>query len=246
MSNELAVSVSNLRYRWPGAASDTIQIDCWKVPRSSRVFLHGPSGSGKSTLIGLLGGVLSAEAGELLVCDSYLSSSSQKALSSSVRDRFRADNLGFIFQQFNLIPYLSVEENILLGLVFSQKRRANLKASGRSPQAEVGRLLGRLELSEREIASRPAGKLSVGQQQRVSIARALIGSPQIVIADEPTSALDSDVRNMFMNLLFSEVNSIGATLIFVSHDLALSQGFDENLSISSINAPRESASNRVS
>ncbi len=228
------ISVTNLRYRWPGAFADTITIDNWSLDEGKSVFIFGPSGSGKSTFIGLLGGVLLPTAGAVVVCGHDL-----VTLSQSQRDRVRADNIGFIFQQFNLLPHLSVEDNITLPLSFSKARQKKLQ--DRNPNDEMYRLLKALELDPEAITSKKASQLSVGQQQRVAIARALLGEPAIVIADEPTSALDADTRDSFMHLLFTETKRIGAALIFVSHDRSLSKNFDAVFNLDSINGTRQAA-----
>jgi putative ABC transport system ATP-binding protein len=190
------------------------------------LFLHGPSGCGKSTLLGLLAGVLVASSGRV-----SLLGQDWAALSGAKRDARRADHVGVVFQQFNLLPYLSVLDNVLLPCRFSAARAA--RCSG-SPQAAAERLLAQVALP-RAAWSRPAAMLSVGQQQRVAAARALIGRPELVIADEPTSALDAALRDDFMALLMGECQSSGATLVFVSHDERLAVRFDETLSLPELN-----------
>jgi putative ABC transport system ATP-binding protein len=221
------IQVKNLSFTWPGSSRAVIDIPEWSID-SETIFLFGPSGSGKSTLIALLAGVLTPSFGEIRIDNQRLD-----MLSPSVRDRFRADNIGLVFQQFNLIPYLSVQQNILLPLYFSRKRAASVGSSNDQKIASL-KLLEELELGI-DCASKPANELSVGQQQRVAIARALIGSPGLIIADEPTSALDVDARDSFMSLLFREVHRINATLIFVSHDRSLARGFNRETSLESLN-----------
>jgi putative ABC transport system ATP-binding protein len=153
-------------------------------------------------------------------------------LSSASRDRMRADHLGVIFQMFNLVPYLSVIGNVTLPLKFSAARR---KAVAGAPDDEARRLLGRLGLTDRRLLERRVSDLSVGQQQRVAAARAVIGGPEIVIADEPTSALDSEVRDRFIALLSEETARTGAALLFVSHDASLAGLFDRAVDLADIN-----------
>ncbi|MFO1384594.1 MAG: ABC transporter ATP-binding protein [Chitinivorax sp.] len=216
----------NLRYRWPGQAQDCLHLAEFTLAAGERVFLHGPSGSGKSTLLSLVSGVLAARSGKLSVLGHELTQ-----LSPRQRDHFRVDHIGFIFQQFNLIPYLSVLDNVLLPLRFSKTRR---QAAGHDAKAEAARLLGRLDLDV-SLYQRPATALSVGQQQRVAAARALIGKPALVIADEPTSALDAERQQRFIDLLLQECQANGSALLFVSHDMRLADHFDRLLHLPELN-----------
>lgn len=215
-----------LCYRWPGQAHDCLNLAEFTLAAGERVFLHGPSGSGKSTLLSLVSGVLAARSGRLSVLGHDLT-----RLSPRQRDHFRVDHIGFIFQQFNLIPYLSVLDNVLLPLRFSKTRR---QAAGSDARAEAARLLGRLDL-DASLYARPATALSVGQQQRVAAARALIGKPALVIADEPTSALDAERQQRFIDLLLQECQANGSALLFVSHDMRLADHFDRLLHLPALN-----------
>jgi putative ABC transport system ATP-binding protein len=136
---------------------------------------------------------------------------------------------------FNLIPYLSVLENVTLTCRFSNKRKQQAIKSGNSLNSEAIRLLAQLDMADDTLIHRPVTELSVGQQQRVATARALIGAPEIVIADEPTSALDSDMRQAFIKLLFQECDAAGSTLLFVSHDRQLESLFERNIALDEIN-----------
>ena len=219
------IKIRNLHYRWPRAAQDCLAIEQLDIATGEKVFLHGPSGCGKSTLLGLLAGVLVAIPGAVEVLGQDWA-----RLRSSARDAQRADHLGVIFQQFNLLPYLSVLDNVLLPCRFSALRRQ--RAGGETAAAQA--LLERMALAA-PLWQRPAAQLSVGQQQRVAAARALIGQPQIVIADEPTSSLDAALRDGFMDLLLGECQAAGSTLIFVSHDERLAARFDRRLSLPALN-----------
>ena len=227
---EAVLELKDVCFRWPNQNRATIDLPELKIDQGERIFLQGPSGSGKSTLLSLVGGILVAESGSLRVLGEEL-----KSLSRARRDAFRVTHLGFIFQLFNLLPYLSLEENVLLPLRFSKKRaqRAGRKQAERLKEAQ--RLLTALGLSEPLTEGRPVVELSVGQQQRVAAARALIGRPELVIADEPTSALDVDLREVFLNLLFAECDKAGSALLFVSHDSELSRFFGRSLSLPQIN-----------
>lgn len=224
-----AVVMSAVRYRWPRAQVDCVAIDELVLAAGERVFLRGPSGSGKTTLLSLVGGVIQPQAGTVMVAGQAL-----ERLSAGARDRFRADHVGFVFQMFNLLPYLSARDNILLACRFSAARRARLSARNTSPAAELARLAERLDLGG-DVLARAAAELSVGQQQRVAAARALIGRPGLIIADEPTSALDADRQQAFIDLLRGECAAAGAALLFVSHDLRLARHFDRVLDLARIN-----------
>jgi len=212
---DTAVRLTDLRFAWPGEARPCLDIGEFTVEAGESVFVHGDSGSGKSTLLALLGGVLLPQAGSINVLGTELT-----RLSAGARDRFRVDHTGFIFQQFNLIPYLSVQDNVLLPCRFSARRRSRALSRSATLAAEAKRLLAELDLDE-SLWRRPVTQLSVGQQQRVAAARALIGAPELVIADEPTSALDAARQAAFLDLLARECALAGATLIFVSHDARL-------------------------
>jgi len=213
-----------------------VAIDRLTIAAGRTVFLCGPSGGGKSTLLGLLAGVLLPRAGSVSLLGTRWS-----GLSGARRDAFRADHLGYIFQQFNLLPYLSVVDNVLLPCRFSALRRERATQDGGSPGAAARDLLRRVGLAD-SLWTRPAAQLSVGQQQRVAAARALIGRPEVVIADEPTSALDAALRDSFMDLLLDACRASGGTLVFVSHDERLAARFDERLSLSAINRAASPAS----
>jgi putative ABC transport system ATP-binding protein len=197
------------------------------VERGERLFIYGPSGSGKTTLLGLTSGVLRADTGAVRVLGSDLTTFSNRR-----RDALRAAHIGYIFQLFNLIPYLSVLENIVLPCRVSRERRERLGAESVDDAAR--RLAASLEIEG--LLHEGVSKLSVGQQQRVAAARALIGAPELVIADEPTSALDSDRRESFLRLLFERCADAGTTLLFVSHDRQLEHMFDRALSLADLNA----------
>ena len=222
------LDLQGVRFAWRGAP-DCLAIDALSVERGEAVFLHGPSGCGKSTLLALLAGVLVPRKGRVA-----LAGQDWAALSAAKRDAFRADHVGFVFQQFNLLPYLSAIDNVLLGCAFSAARaRRTMQADG-SPHAAARRLLGEVALPTSHWERR-AVELSVGQQQRVAAARALVGRPDVVIADEPTSALDAALREGFMDLLLGECRAAGSTLVFVSHDERLAARFDRSLSLPAIN-----------
>jgi putative ABC transport system ATP-binding protein len=213
-----AITMAGVRFAWPGPLPFSLTVERFEIRRGERLLLTGPSGSGKSTLLSLLCGIVIPVEGRIEVLGTNL-----VPLPGAARDRFRAAHFGVIFQMFNLLPYLSVLDNVLLPLRFSPERRN--KAGGQTAQ-EARRLLSRLGLEAEGVAAQQASRLSVGQQQRVAAARALIGTPEIVVADEPTSALDHDRQRDFLDLLFAEVGRAGASLVMVSHDPTLGRLFD--------------------
>ena len=219
-----------LRYAGPGAAADCLIIPSLEVKAGGKVFLHGPSGCGKSTVLGLMAGVLVACEGRVALLGQDWAS-----MRGGARDKRRADHVGVVFQQFNLLPYLTVLDNLLLPCRFSALRASRC---GGGPLVAAQTLRQGVGLPA-DLGPRRADALSVGQQQRVAAARALIGGPELVIADEPTSALDAALRDDFMALLMDACAAAGSTLVFVSHDERLAVRFDEMLSLPLLNqAPR--------
>lgn len=222
------VRMSGIRFRWPGARSFSLTIEDFALPARQRVLLVGPSGAGKSTFLSLLCGIVAPNAGRLEVLGTDLT-----GLSNAARDRFRAEHFGIIFQMFNLLPYGSIVDNVMLPLSFARARRGRAGQSG-PPQDEALRLLKSLGLDTDELAGQSAANLSVGQQQRVAAARALIGGPELIVADEPTSALDQDRQLAFLDLLFAEADAAGASVIMVSHEEQLGSRFDRVLRLDEI------------
>lgn len=229
------ISLRDVRYAWPRAARDVLAIEALDIAAGETVFLHGPSGCGKSTLLSLLAGVLLPREGRVA-----LAGRDWAELPAAARDRHRAEHVGYLFQQFNLLPWLPVIDNVLLGCRFSPARSARAVQRSGSPQALARTLLQRIGLPQ-DAWARRASELSVGQQQRVAAARALIGTPEVVIADEPTSALDAALRDGFMDVLLGECRAGGSTLVFVSHDERLAARFDRALSLPDLNRAARAA-----
>ena len=199
-----------------------LQIPHLSFTKNETVFLFGASGSGKTTLLEILAGVVTGQKGDV-----EMLGQKTQSMSGTARDQFRAKHIGYIFQQFNLIPYLTVKENILLPFTFSEKILN---------QVLFDKIIAALGLNT--LVDQLASELSVGQQQRVAAARALVIEPEIILADEPTSALDYDHRENFLKILFALVKSQGSTLIFVSHDRSIQNLFDRQLNLSDINVVR--------
>ncbi|MBI1648696.1 ABC transporter ATP-binding protein [Hyphomicrobium sulfonivorans] len=215
------VRMRDVKFRWPGARGFGLQIDSFTLPARAKVLLVGPSGTGKSTFLSLLCGIVAPSSGTLEVMGTDLT-----RLSHSARDRFRVEHFGIIFQMFNLLPYGSVLDNVMLPLSFSSVR-ARRASQGGTVEAEARRLLDSLGLDAHQFANHSTAALSVGQQQRVAAARALIGAPEIIVADEPTSALDRNRQLAFLDLLFAEADKAGAAVIMVSHEEELGTRFDQ-------------------
>ncbi|MFZ6722425.1 ABC transporter ATP-binding protein [Undibacterium sp. Ji49W] len=224
-----ALCFSDVLFHWQARQAPCLHIADLRINRGESVFLHGPSGSGKSTLLSLAGGIITPQRGQITVLGTDLG-----ALSSAARDRFRVDHAGFVFQQFNLIPYLSMLDNVLLPCRLSARRRQRASEAHGSPHAAAAALLHTLGL-DAGLYQRTVTGLSIGQQQRVAAARALIGQPEIIIADEPTSALDADRQKDFIALILQQCASHGSSLLFVSHDHRLASHFTRELDLQSIN-----------
>ena len=219
----------NLTFRW-GRGDTILDIAELSLQAGQRTLILGPSGCGKTTLLNLLSAINIPTSGSL-----ELLGKKTQEMNGAERDVFRADHVGYVFQMFNLISYLSILENVLLPIRFSKKRNQRLQAAGSGPRDEALRLLSQLGIDQRHFLKRSVSQLSVGQQQRVAAARALIGFPEIIICDEPTSALDDEAQEAFLGLLFMEVEKSGGSLIFVSHDRALIPRFDRIVELPEIN-----------
>lgn len=206
-----------------GKGVNILAIDELEIKASEKVFLYGPSGYGKSTLLNILAGVLEVSHGHVEVLGHDL-----HQISQSKRDHLRGEKIGYIFQIFNLIPYLNIKDNIILPCLINKSRGANIDF-----RSQADELMATLGLSEH--AHKKVTDLSIGQQQRVAAARALIGNPELIIADEPTSSLDEKNTAEFMNLLLSEWDKRRFTLVFVSHDTSLKNYFPRTISLPDIN-----------
>lgn len=222
---ESIIEVSGLEFRYQGQTSAPLRVKQLLVQPGERVFVHGPSGCGKSTLMSLLAGVVVAEHGRV-----SLLGIEWRTLGGSARDRRRGDHVGYVFQQFNLLNWLPVIDNVCLPCRFSERRAARAASRSGSVERDARHWLEALGIGA-SLCRQPAGRLSVGEQQRVAAARALIGSPELLLADEPTSALDTDRRDEFMALLLDACQQAQSALVFVSHDRALLPYFEYHLAL---------------
>lgn len=225
MKENPIISINDITYTWMGDNNPTLKIDSLEINRGEKVLIKGRSGSGKSTLLSLLSGIQVVDSGDLSIKGRCL-----KTMKPEERDVFRGDHIGYIFQQFNLLPYLSVSENILSPLIFSEHKKDKEKSDKKK---RVQTLLNHLSLNvdmDKSVQS-----LSIGQQQRVAAARALIGEPELIIADEPTSALDRVTATDLIKHLFKECERLETTLIFVSHDDSLDSLFPRIIQLEELN-----------
>jgi len=236
---EKIIQFSNVRFSYDRGQTLVLDITKWQVYRGEHTFIKGESGSGKSTLLNLLSGINSPDSGELLILGQALTNLSARQL-----DKFRAQKVGVIFQQLNLIPYLSVLDNISLAAYFCGTQDKINKSDKAKIQNRIELLVKKLNLPL-SILSRQANELSVGQQQRVAIIRAMINEPEILIADEPTSALDESSKTAFLSLLFELVNTCNCTLLFVSHDSSLVSQFKSVVEMSELNQAQTYTENYI-
>lgn len=225
-SSKILIEIRDLQYTYPGATVPTLRIPEFSVIRGEELFLYGPSGTGKTTFLELLSGVLRPTQGTMKILGFDFSQ-----MTEAERDAFRAEHMGYVFQSFNLIPYLSVQENIELPLHLSPARRARLGSVDTG--MVIRALCGNLGIGD--LLGKKVSELSVGQQQRVAVARALLGKPDLILADEPTSALDADHREKFLKLMFELADLYGSTVVFVSHDRSIEKLFTRSISLDSIN-----------
>lgn len=230
MSSTTILSVSGLRHQWTPLGPDALTVDHFDVLAGQSVFLYGPSGCGKSTFLSAIAGVLIPHTGRIEVAGR-----AWQDMRGSKRDAWRADHVGYIFQQFNLLPYLSVIDNVILPCRLSRLRRERAQQAGgqRGVIGAAQQCLSQLGLTP-SLWTRPVTALSVGQQQRVAAARALMGAPALIIADEPTSALDDDWRDEFIEQTLQACRQAGSAVIVVSHDRDLAPRFDRSVAMSDL------------
>lgn len=218
MQNQNIIEISNLVFAYKEKI--ILNISDFKMKKNEKVFLYGPSGSGKSTFLEVISGLKVAQKGQIKILNEDIT-----LLSEKLRDKFRGHNLAFIFQNFNLIPYLNVKENIFLAKELLEKKQNNLLFK------KITLRLGLDNLLEKNVL-----ELSVGQQQRVAAARSLYSEPKLILADEPTSSLDYDHRERFLKLLFDLSDEIDASVLFVSHDRSVEKLFDRSFSLADMNS----------
>ena len=187
-----------------------LDIASFEVAAGEQMVLIGRSGCGKSTLLYVIAGITTADAGKIVIDGVDVG-----GLSEVGRDRFRADKIGYVFQTFNLLPAYSALENVLLGMTFSR---------GRADPARAKNLLERVGMSHR-MSHKPA-QLSVGEQQRVAVARALANRPKLVLADEPTANVDAGHQQQIVDVIRQTCEEENVTLVLVTHAAEVAEQFD--------------------
>ncbi len=220
MVNAHALQLKHLSHAWDDQPP-LFEIENLNLPQGKHLFIQGPSGCGKSTLLSLLAGVLQVQTG---VCD--VLGHDMAKLSQVQRDALRGEQIGVIFQQFNLLSYLNVEANTLLPTRLFPSRAVSATKEWGSPRKQAESLASALGLNA-HLWKQPVHTLSVGQQQRVAAVRALMGAPKLLIADEPTSALDESNQMEFLDLLLLTAEKQNASVVMVSHNPRLASRFDQ-------------------
>ena len=219
------VKIKNLKYSYNKKSLFEMTVKNFSLNKGERLLIHGESGLGKSTFLNLISGSIEAKIGDIEILGNNISN-----IPGFVKDEIRGNHFGIVFQTFNLLPYISVENNILLGLIFSKRKRSKIE----NIKKEIKVLMQNLSLNYDELKDRKSYQLSIGQQQRVAVARALIGRPEIILADEPTSALDLDNQKIFLDLLFRSLDKDKQGLIMVSHNKDVSKNFSQVKNIKDI------------
>ena len=219
------LEINNLLFRWNKNDDFYLKIKSFSVERNKKIVLFGKSGVGKSTLLNLISGILEPESGSIKINNTIVNK-----LSQTKKDNFRANNIGVIFQQFNILDYISPLKNILLPCYFTgfKKEDSNFFYERAHSLAE------KLNLNKKILTQEKSKELSVGQIQRISIIRSIINKPKLILADEPTSALDNINKKKFLDMLFNICNIEKITILMVSHDTSLRKSFDTTLHLEEI------------
>ena len=232
MTNVQAVAIHDLEHRI--GAAEVLTVPELIINAGETVCIQGGNGSGKTTLLRALAGLVRSDSGDVQVLGNDM-----RTIGTSSLERLRADAIGFIFQHYRLVPYLSAFDNILLPCYFSAKRRSEAQRNSGTAAGDAIRLIRKLSLKDPSRLAKNAAQYSAGQQQRFAIARALIGKPEMVLADEPASAMDCRGKRAVYQLLQDECRASGATLICTTHDENGVDGFDRYVNMDTLNLARE-------
>ena len=219
MENEnLILQIRDLHFQYP-ARDFKIEISDIKFTQGSKIAISGKSGSGKTTLIHLISGILKPQSGEILFYDKSITDMNDKEIR-----KHRISNIGFIFQEFELLEYLNVMDNLILP--YKINKSLVLDAEIKDKAKEIANRIG----IGNKLDQHPK-QLSGGERQRLAIARALITSPPLIIADEPTGNLDEKTSNIVMDEITDQVSYTNSKLIMISHNNELISSFDETIDI---------------
>ena len=220
----MSLLLENIRksYREPdGGRLPVLEIERFEMARGEQLALVGASGGGKTTLLNVISGITTPDSGRVVIDDTLVSE-----MPEAVRDRFRAERIGFVYQTFNLLPAFTALENVLLGMSFSR---------GRVDRDRALELLESVGLTNR-LNHRP-GQLSVGEQQRVAVARALSNRPSLLLADEPTANVDLANQQTILDLIRTACTTDSVALLLVTHSVDVAQQFDRVERLDEFNTP---------
>ena len=210
------IEIESVQFRYP-QSDFLLELPSLNIETGQKVAIVGPSGCGKTTLLNLISGIAEPDIGSVSVGGECVS-----RLSDAARRDYRIANIGMVFQQFELVEYLNVRDNILLPFAINSTLVLDSEVGSRAAGLATAMGLG-------EKLSRRASQLSQGEQQRVAICRALITCPQLILADEPTGNLDPKNKALILDLIFDQATKQGQTLIVVTHDLGILEGFDRTI-----------------
>ncbi len=205
-----------------GSSGFRLTVRSLRIAAGEKVAIVGPSGSGKSTLLRLIAGAAIPNKGSIRIGQTRVDQ-----LNDAERRNFRISQIGFVFQEFELIEYLSVRENIRLPYLIHRSQRWNSAAMGRLQSLTIASGLS-------ELLHRYPDQLSQGERQRVAICRALVAQPQLILADEPTGSLDSKMGSEILDLLINQANDENATLLMVTHDVSFSSRMDRSIDMTKL------------